>query len=59
MVPAAVAIFTMPFTYSIAEGIAWGIISYTLIKLLTGRGRQVSLTMSILTALFLAKEFLL
>jgi AGZA family xanthine/uracil permease-like MFS transporter len=59
MVPAAIAIFTMPFTYSIAEGIAWGIISYTLIKLLTGRGRQVSLTMSILTALFLAKEFLL
>lgn len=59
MVPAAVAIFTMPFTYSIAEGIAWGIISYTLIKLLTGRGRQISLTMSILTALFLAKEFLL
>lgn len=59
MVPAAIAIFTMPFTYSIAEGIAWGIISYTLIKLLTGRGRQVSLAMSILTALFLAKEFLL
>ena len=59
MVPAAITIFTMPFTYSIAEGIAWGIISYTLIKLLTGRGRQVSLTMSILTALFLAKEFLL
>jgi len=59
MVPAAIAIFTMPFTYSIAEGIAWGIISYTIIKLLTGRGRQVSLTMSILTALFLAKEFLL
>ncbi|HHV53324.1 MAG TPA: NCS2 family permease [Synergistaceae bacterium] len=59
MVPAAIAIFTMPFTYSIAEGIAWGIISYTLIKLLTGRGRQISLTMSILTALFLAKEFLL
>jgi AGZA family xanthine/uracil permease-like MFS transporter len=59
MVPAAITIFTMPFTYSIAEGIAWGIISYTLIKLLTGRGRQVSLAMSILTALFLAKEFLL
>ena len=59
MVPAAITIFTMPFTYSIAEGIAWGIISYTLIKILTGRVRQVSLAMSILTALFLAKEFLL
>jgi len=59
MVPAAIAIFTMPFTYSIAEGIAWGIISYTLIKLLAGKKREVSLTMYILTALFLAKEFLL
>jgi len=59
IVPACVNIFAMPFTYSIAEGISWGIISYALIKLLSGRGREVSKTMYVLAILFLLKEFAL
>jgi len=59
IVPACVTIFAMPFTYSIAEGISWGIISYALIKLLSGRGREVSKTMYVLAILFLLKEFAL
>jgi len=59
IVPACVTIFAMPFTYSIAEGISWGIISYAFIKLLAGRGREVSKTMYVLAMLFLLKEFML
>lgn len=59
IVPACITIFAMPFTYSIAEGISWGIISYALIKLLSGRGREVSKTMYVLAILFLLKEFAL
>lgn len=59
IVPACITIFAMPFAYSIAEGIAWGIISYALIKLLAGRGREVSKTMYVLAVLFLLKEFIL
>jgi AGZA family xanthine/uracil permease-like MFS transporter len=59
IVPACITIFAMPFAYSIAEGISWGIISYALIKLLAGRGREVSKTMYVLAVLFLLKEFML
>ena len=34
----------MPFTYSIANGISFGIVSYALIKLLAGKGRDVHFT---------------
>jgi len=57
--PACITIFAMPFTYSIAEGISWGIISYALIKLFSGRGKEVSKTMYVLAILFLLKEFAL
>ncbi|MBA5604320.1 NCS2 family permease [Duganella sp. FT3S] len=40
-VPAAIAALTMPFTYSIALGVAFGFISYAILKLLTGRVREV------------------
>jgi adenine/guanine/hypoxanthine permease len=40
-VPAAIAALTMPFTYSIALGVAFGFISYAVLKLLTGRVREV------------------
>ena len=44
----------MPFAYSISEGIAFGIISYTLINALSGKIKKVSVIMWILTVLFLA-----
>jgi adenine/guanine/hypoxanthine permease len=40
-VPAFLTISLMPFTYSIANGISFGLVSYALIKLATGRGREV------------------
>ena len=39
-IPAFIAIFAMPFMYSISEGIAMGVISYVLIHLLAGKARQ-------------------
>ena len=40
-IPAFLTVALMPFTYSIANGIAGGIVSYTVIKLLSGRWREV------------------
>lgn len=40
-IPAFLTIASMPFTYSIATGIAFGFISYVLIKLISGKGREV------------------
>lgn len=38
---AFITIVMMPFTYSIAEGIVWGIITYVVMKAFTGKGRSV------------------
>ena len=54
-VPAAIAALTMPFTYSIALGVAFGFIAYAALKLLTGRARQVKLLVWIIAAVFLFK----
>ncbi|MBF5044803.1 NCS2 family permease [Aggregicoccus sp. 17bor-14] len=40
-IPAFLTVALMPFTYSIANGIAAGIVSYSAIKLVSGRGREV------------------
>lgn len=40
-IPAFLTILVMPMTYSIAHGIGFGVISYCLIKVLTGRIREV------------------
>ncbi|GGJ70097.1 NCS2 family permease [Deinococcus aquiradiocola] len=39
--PAFLTIIAMPLTFSIANGVSLGVISYCLIKLLSGRGREV------------------
>ncbi len=54
-IPAFLAIVMMPFAYSIAEGIVFGMLGYTFIKLLTGRAKEVSLTMYILSAIFIIR----
>lgn len=58
-VPAFLAIAMMPFAYSIAEGIVFGIISYTLIKTLTGKSKEVSPLMWVLTVLFILRMIFL
>jgi len=40
-VPAFLTLIGIPLTYSIADGLALGFISYPIIKLLSGRGREV------------------
>lgn len=54
-VPAFLTMVMMPLTYSIATGIGLGLISYTLIKLFTGKIRQVSILAIVVAALFVVK----
>ncbi len=54
-VPAGITIVSMPLTFSIAHGIAFGIITHAAIKLLTGNFRQVSPAMAVLAVLFVVK----
>ncbi len=54
-VPAFLAIIMMPLTYSIAEGIVAGIISYTLLKVTTGKGKDVHPILFVLCILFVLK----
>lgn len=53
--PAVVTAITMPFTFSIAEGIAFGFISYAAIKVATGRYRDLHPAVGILAVLFVVK----
>ena len=53
--PAFLTIVMMPFTYSIADGIMFGIISYVLIKYLTGKWRSVSLTVLLIAIIMILK----
>lgn len=54
-VPAFLTLVFMPFTYSIADGIAMGFISYALIKLLTGKAKSVPYMVWIIAALWALK----
>lgn len=58
-IPAYLCLLTMPLTYSISEGISVGVISYTVINVLTGKGKKVKPLMYILTVLFILKYFFL
>jgi AGZA family xanthine/uracil permease-like MFS transporter len=53
--PAFTTIIMMVLTYSIADGIVLGMLSYVVIKVFTGKHKQVSLTMYILAVLFILK----
>ena len=54
-IPAFIAIIAMPFTYSISEGIAMGIISHVVIKLAGGKKEELSPLMYVLALLFVVK----
>lgn len=60
-VPAFICILAMPFMYSISEGIAFGVISYVVINLLTGKAKDKKIhpIMYILTVLFILKYIFL
>jgi len=53
--PAALTALMMPFTYSIANGLAFGFISYAALKTLTGRPQDVHLATWLVAALFVIR----
>ncbi len=54
-IPSLLTVLGMPLTMSISDGLGFGFISYTLLKLLSGRAREVSLTLYILALVFVLK----
>jgi AGZA family xanthine/uracil permease-like MFS transporter len=54
-VPGVVTALAMPLTFSIANGIAFGFITYAGAKILSGRWREMSVAVPILAALFILK----
>ncbi len=58
-VPAFLAVAAMPFTYSISDGIMFGVIAYTVINGCAGNFKRIHWIMYILTALFVAKYALM
>jgi AGZA family xanthine/uracil permease-like MFS transporter len=57
-IPAFMAIAMMPFAYSIAEGIVYGLLSYVILKTLTGKFRDVTLVTWILFIIFILRFFI-
>lgn len=55
-IPAFLTIIMMPFAYSIGIGIEWGLVSYVIIKVLTGKHKDISLIMYVLSLIFIGKE---
>lgn len=54
-IPAFITIISMPFCYSIAEGISFGMISYVLLKLLAGKRKDISILMYVLAVVFVLR----
>ncbi|MBF4256023.1 NCS2 family permease [Vibrio anguillarum] len=53
--PVVVTCLLMPLTFSIAEGISLGFIAYAAIKLFSGKGRSVSMSVWVMSAIFIFK----
>ncbi len=58
-IPAFIAIVSMPLTYSISDGIMFGVISYTVVNLIVGNLKKIHWIMYILTVIFIAKYALM
>nr|WP_321405979.1 NCS2 family permease [uncultured Carboxylicivirga sp.] len=57
-IPAFLAIVMMPFTYSIAEGIVFGMLAYVILKILSGKFKDISIVSILLAILFVLKFFI-
>ncbi len=55
--PAFLTLIMMPLTYSIAEGIVWGMLSYILLKVCSGRYKEVSIVTYIVGVFFIVSFF--
>src|SRR6476620_282458 len=47
-IPAFIAMIVIPFTYSITQGIIWGFLSWTIIKIAAGKTKDISVTLIII-----------
>lgn len=54
-IPAFFTIIMMPLSYSVADGIAFGMLAYVFLKVLTGKYKAVSPVMYVLAVLFILK----
>jgi len=54
-IPAFLTIIMMPLAYSIADGIIFGMLSYVILKFISGKFKDISITMYILAAVFIIK----
>jgi AGZA family xanthine/uracil permease-like MFS transporter len=54
-IPAFLTIVTIPLTYSIATGLSFGLISYAILEIATGRGRRQHWMLYLLATLFLLR----
>ena len=57
-IPAFLTIVMMPFTYSIAEGIVYGILSFVILKTATGKYKHIPIVTWIIFAVFLMRNIL-
>lgn len=57
-IPVFLTIIMMPLTYSISEGILFGVLSFVILKLLTGKFKDITIVTAILAVLFLIKFIL-
>jgi AGZA family xanthine/uracil permease-like MFS transporter len=48
--PAFLALIIIPFTYSITQGIIWGFLSWTIIKLVLGKKEEVPVMLLVIDA---------
>jgi adenine/guanine/hypoxanthine permease len=53
--PAFITMIAMPLTFSIATGLSFGLISYTVVKVASGKAREINAFVWITTAVFLAR----
>ena len=58
-IPCFCCITMMGFAYSISDGIAFGIVSFTILKLLTGKAKDLNALLCVLSILFILKYFLI
>jgi len=57
-IPAFLAIVMMPFAYSIAEGIVYGVLSYVILKVATGKLKAIPVVTWVLFVVFILRAFL-
>jgi len=58
-IPAFLTVILMPLATSITEGVSFGVLSYTLLKIVSGRGREVHPLLGVFAALFLLRYIFL